>query len=131
MNPSPIRKVQTAEAPPPGGHYTQGIVHQGTLYVSGQLPFAKDGTPVNGTIEEQTRQVLSNLEQIVVAAGSDKERILKVTVYLSDIELWSQVNQVYAEFFGDHQPARAMVPTKDLHHGFLIELEAIAAVDAS
>ena len=61
------------------------------------------------------------------AAGSDLAHVLKCTVYVSDIELWSRVNAVYADFFGEHWPARAVVPTRELHHGFLIEVEAIAA----
>lgn len=64
------------------------------------------------------------------AAGSDVAHVLKTTVYIADISLWPRVNAVYARFFGDHRPARAVVPTRDLHYGFLVEVEAIAAVRA-
>ena len=78
---------------------------------------------------EQTEQALQNLFAIVKGAGSSKDRILKTTVYVSDIGLWDRVNAVYAKMFGDHRPARAVVPTRDLHFGFQIEIEAIAALD--
>ncbi len=69
-----------------------------------------------------------NVGEILKAAGSDLSRVLKITIYISDIELWSAVNSVYAKVMGEHRPARAIVPTKELHYGFLIEIEAIAAV---
>ena len=70
----------------------------------------------------------AEVKAIVVASGSSRERVLKVTVYISDISLWGRFNKVYAEFFGDHRPARAVVPTRDLHFGFLVEIEAVAVV---
>lgn len=81
-----------------------------------------------GSIEEQTRQALENVAAIVAAGGGGLEDVLKVTVYVSDIDLWGRVNEVYSAFFGEHRPARAVVPTRDLHHGFQIEIEAVAAV---
>lgn len=71
--------------------------------------------------------VLQNLAAILEEASSDMNHVLKVTIYLSDINLWGAVNEVYAEAFGDHRPARAIVPSRELHHGCLIELEAVAA----
>ena len=121
--------VSTPNAPQPAGHYSQAIVHQGLVYVSGQLPIdPSTGEKKIGAIEVQADQAFSNVESILVAAGSSKEQVLKATVYVSDIELWSRVNEVYARFFGDHRPARAVVPTRDLHFGFQIEVEVIAAV---
>ena len=121
--------VSTAEAPAPAGHYSQAIVHENTVYVSGQLPIdpSTDAKQV-GSIEEQTEQALRNVAAILEAAGSDISRVIKVTVYVSDIALWGRVNAVYAEFFGEHRPARAVVPTRDLHFGFQVEIEAVAAV---
>lgn len=124
-----MEPIFTREAPQPGGHYSQAIVHHGTVYVSGQLPIdPKTGEKKLGSIQEQTEQVLQNLGAILQAAGSGLDQVLKVTVYVSDISLWSDVNRVYARFFGDHRPARAIVPTGELHHGFQIEVEAVAAV---
>jgi 2-iminobutanoate/2-iminopropanoate deaminase len=124
-----MRKISTQNAPQPAGHYSQAIVHNGVVYVSGQLPIdPKTGEKRVGSIEEQAEQALKNLSAILKAAGSDISRVVKTTVYVSHIELWDRVNAVYAKFFGEHRPARAVVPTRDLHYGFQIEIEAIAVV---
>jgi 2-iminobutanoate/2-iminopropanoate deaminase len=81
------------------------------------------------SIEEQTELVLRNVAAILKAANSGPDRVIKTVVYISDIGLWERVNQVYADFFGEHRPARAVVPTRELHFGFQIEIEAIAAID--
>lgn len=123
--------ILTSDAPAPAGHYSQAIVHDNIVYVAGQLPIdPKTGAKRVGSIEEQTEQALRNLAAILEAANSDLDHVLKVTVYVSDIQLWDGVNRVYARFFGDHRPARAVVPTRELHFGFQIEIEAIAAVKA-
>lgn len=124
-----MKPTQTDKAPLPGGHYSQAIVHNGLVYVSGQLPVdPTTGEKQTGSIEEQTRLVLNNLSAILEASFSSLNQVLKVTVYISDISLWGKVNDVYAEIFGDHRPARAIVPTRDLHFGFKIEVDAVAAV---
>jgi 2-iminobutanoate/2-iminopropanoate deaminase len=125
-----MKSTQTDKAPLPGGHYSQAIVHNGLVYLSGQLPIdPQTGEKQTGSVEEQTRLVLQNLSAILEASGSSLSQVLKVTVYISDISLWGQVNEVYADVFGDHRPARAIVPTRDLHFGFKIEVDAVAAVD--
>lgn len=125
---SPIQAIFPPDTRRPAGHYSPAIVHAGVVYVSGQLPIDPvTGEHCTGSIEDQTRQVLRNLERILLAAGSSRERVLQTTVYTSNVEAWSQINAVYAEFFGEHRPARAVVPTPPLHYGFLIELAAIAA----
>ena len=124
-----MKVISTPDAPNPAGHYSQAVVQNGFVFVAGQVPIVpKSGEKVLGPIEDQTRQVLRNLEAILKAAGSGMVQVVKTTVYVSDMELWGDVNRVYAEFFGEHKPARAIVPTKDLHHGFKVEIEAIAAV---
>jgi 2-iminobutanoate/2-iminopropanoate deaminase len=124
-----IRTIQTENAPRPGGHYSQALVHNGLVFVSGQLSIdPRTGEKKLGSIEEQTRQALANIGAILKAAGSDLGRVLKMTVYISDINLWSKVNEVYREVMGEHRPARAVIPTGELHYGFLIEIEAIAAI---
>jgi 2-iminobutanoate/2-iminopropanoate deaminase len=123
-----IRRIQTTDAPIPAGHYSQATVCDGIVYVAGQLAIdPATGERRLGSIEEQTERTLRNVEAILHAAGSDWSRALKVTVYVADIALWGAVNAVYARVLGDHKPARAIVPTKDLHHGFLVEVDAIAA----
>jgi 2-iminobutanoate/2-iminopropanoate deaminase len=124
-----IKQVQTQNAPQPAGHYSQAVVYNGIVYVAGQLPIdPRTGEKRVGSIEEQTEQALANLFEILKAAGSDVDRVLKTTVYISDIELWGRVNAAYARMFGEHRPARAVVPTRDLHFGFQVEIEAMAAL---
>jgi 2-iminobutanoate/2-iminopropanoate deaminase len=124
-----ISRIQTADAPIPAGHYSQATVHNGVVYVAGQLAIdPATGERRLGSIEEQTERTLRNVEAILLAAGSDFAHLLKVTVYVADIALWDAVNATYVRVLGPHKPARAIVPTKDLHHGFLIEIDAIAAV---
>ncbi|HYJ84567.1 MAG TPA: Rid family detoxifying hydrolase [Pyrinomonadaceae bacterium] len=125
-----IKSVKTDEAPSPGGHYSQAVVHNGLVFVSGQLSIEpRTGEKKLGSIEEQTEQALKNVAAILKAANSDLSRVLKMTVYVADINLWSAVNTVYARFMGEHRPARAVIPTGELHYGFLIEIEAIAATN--
>lgn len=124
-----MEKIFTSNAPVPGGHYSQAIRHGDYIFISGQLPVDPvTGEKILGEIETQALQVLQNVLGIAEAGGSDINHLLKLTVYIADIALWSRVNTVYADFFGDHKPARAIVPVPALHHGFLIEIEAIAAV---
>ncbi|WP_299981048.1 RidA family protein [Desulfobacula sp.] len=123
-----MKEVLSKDAPQPAGHYSQAIEHHGLVYVSGQLPInPKSEEKYVGSIEEQTEQVLFNLEAILKKANSGKNHVIKVTVYISDIALWDRVNSVYARFFGNHRPARAIVPTRELHFGYQVEIEAIAA----
>jgi 2-iminobutanoate/2-iminopropanoate deaminase len=125
-----IRTVSTTNAPTPGGHYSQAVVHNGLVFVSGQLAIdPATGARLTGSIEEQTEQCLKNMAGILKAAGSGLNRVLKITLYVSDIELWPAVNAVYARVLGEHRPARAIVPVKELHYGFKIEIDAIAAID--
>lgn len=124
-----IKYVRTDDAPQPAGHYSQGVVSNGLVFVAGQLAI----NPVNGekvldSIEAQTEQALKNVAAIVKASGSDVSRILKMTIFVADIGLWGAVNSTYAKFMGEHRPARAIVPTGDLRDGFLIEIDAIASV---
>ncbi len=115
--------------PRPAGHYAPAVIHQGLVYVSGQLPIdPRTGVKETGPIEDQARQALSDLEMVLAAAGADPGQVLRVTVYLADISLWDRFNTVYAEFFGEHRPARTVVPTGPLHFGFLVEIDAIAAL---
>ena len=123
-----MKSIFTGKAPTPAGHYSQATIAGGFVFVSGQLPIDPKSGEIHDYIEEQTGQVLSNLENILVEAGSSLQKVVKVTVYISDISLWGKVNEIYSQRFGNHKPARAMVPTRDLHFGCLIEIEAIAEV---
>ena len=112
------------------GHYSPAVIHGGLVYISGQLPINYVGaeTLPKGGIEEQTRQALTNMADILEQCGSGKEKVLKTTVYIPNIDYWPAVNDIYREFFGKHKPARTIVPTNTLHFGALIEIEAIAYI---
>ena len=124
-----MQTIYTKNAPQPAGHYSQAIIHNELIYVSGQLPIhPKSGEKCLGSIEDQTKQTIENVASILDACDSSLKNVLKSTVYISDINLWTRVNRVYSDYFAEHRPARVVVPTKELHHGFKIEIEAIAAV---
>lgn len=124
---APITAVETSGAPRPLGHYAQAVEAGGFVFVSGQLAARADGTPLaDMPFELQARQALANLLAIVEGAGLGRDRVTKVTAYLVGVEHWPAFNMIYAEAFGEHRPARAVVPVPALHHGYLIELEAVA-----
>lgn len=124
-----IERINTPDAPQPAGHYSQATVYNGLVFVAGQLSIdATTGEKRLGPIEEQTEQALKNVHAILRAAGTDWDRVLKMTVFVSDINLWEAVNKVYSRILGENRPARAIVPCGELHYGFLIEVEAVAAV---
>lgn len=124
-----IRRIATSTAPTPAGHYSQASVHAGVVYVAGQLAIdPATGEKMLGSIEEQTERTLRNVEAILVASGSDFAHLLKVTVYVTDMAHWAAVNAVYARVLGEARPARAIVPVTSLNHGFLVEIDAIAAL---
>lgn len=124
-----IHPIHTPDAPRPAGHYSQAVVHGGTVYVAGILPFdPTDPDAPLGSIEEQSRRVLTSLREVLQAAGSGLDLLLQVTVYVTDLGSWGEVNEVFAEFLGDHRPARAVVPVLPLKRNAGLELMAIAAV---
>ena len=123
-----ITPVQPATSQPPKAHYSPGIVSGGLIFVSGQLPMdPATGQVVPGGIEAQTERALRNVELVLVAAGASLDRVLQMTIYISDGDLWGAVNATYAKVMGAHRPARAVVPVSPLHYGALIEIQAIAA----
>jgi 2-iminobutanoate/2-iminopropanoate deaminase len=123
-----VNIIQPRGQPQPKGHYSPGVEHNGLIFVSGQLPMDLDTRqPFTGSIEEQTELALKNVEAVLQAAGSDLTKVLQMTIYVSDMELWDAVNRTYSKVMGDHRPARAIVPVKDLHFGTQIEIQAIAA----
>ncbi len=125
-----MRKINLPDIPAPKGHYSQAVEHNGLIYVSGQLPVNHEtGAVESGSIEAQTELALQNVEAVLKAAGSDLDSVLQMTIYVSEMNLWDRVNAVCISLFGEHKPARAVVPVKDLHFGTKIQIQAIAAVD--
>jgi 2-iminobutanoate/2-iminopropanoate deaminase len=111
----------------PLGHYSQAVVANGLVFVSGQVPIDLDtGTPQVGTIEEQTALALGNTGRILDAAGSSLAHTVQMTLFISRLEDWGAINATYARIMGDHRPSRAIVPVAPLHHGAGIEIQCIA-----
>jgi 2-iminobutanoate/2-iminopropanoate deaminase len=124
-----MNKIQPINIPVPKGHYSPAVEHNGLIYVSGQLPINHEtGVAETGSIELQTELALRNVEAILVAGNSDLQHVLQMTIYISNMDDWGKVNEVYSKIFGEHKPARAIVPVKDLHFGTKIEIQAVAAV---
>ncbi|MEO7041977.1 MAG: Rid family detoxifying hydrolase [Gemmatimonadaceae bacterium] len=124
--------VSTPNAPTPAGHYSQAVVHGDFVFVSGQLPIdPTDPSRPPGSIEDQTGRALANVSAILIAAGTSLDNVVQMTIYVSDVALWGKVNAVYSRIMGAHRPARAIVPAGELHHGMLIEIQAIAALTAT
>ncbi len=119
--------VSTLNAPQAIGPYSQAVKHGGLVFVSGQIPLNPQGELVEGDIKVQTRQVLTNLQNILKAAGTDFNNVLKTTVFLKDMAEFAQMNEVYAEFFPTHKPARATVQVARLPRDVSVEIEVVAA----
>ena len=122
--------IATTEAPGAVGPYSQGIATDGLVFTAGQIPV----NPATGkieaeTIEDQTRQVLSNVDAVLRAAGSGLHRIVKMTVFMTDLGDFQAMNGVYAEFFPSDPPARSAVQVVALPLGVQIEMEAVALTD--
>lgn len=120
--------ISTDTAPAAIGPYSQAIRVGELLFTSGQIPLKTDGTLVGGDIIEQTRQVLSNLKAVLEAGGSSLGDVVKCTCFLKDMATFTEMNEVYGEFFGDNPPARSAVEVARLPKDVLIEIEAVALI---
>ena len=124
--------VYTDKAPRPVGPYSQAILIDGLLFISGQIPIdPSTGKLIDGTFEEKTRRVLENVKAIIEAAGGTLDDVVKVTVYLKDIGKFSDFNKVYSEYFKGVPPARVVVEVSNLPLGADLEMEAIAYIPAT
>jgi len=123
-----IVPIATSAAPQAIGPYSQAIRAGEWLFVSGQIPLPPDGGPIPQKFAAQARQALANLKAIVEAAGGQLARVVKVTVYLTDMGQFATFNEVYAEVFGSHRPARAVVQVAALPRGVQVEVEAVACL---
>ena len=122
-----MKVISTTKAPAAIGPYSQAIEVNGFVYASGQIPIdPATGQFVEGGIKEQTRQSLTNAQNILKEAGTDLSHVVKTTVFLSDIANFAPMNEVYAEFFTEPYPARSAVAVKDLPKGALVEIEVLA-----
>ncbi len=118
--------ISTKKAPAAIGPYSQAINIANMIFTSGQIPLKADGTLLEGDIAEQTKQVLTNLSEVLKEGGSSLENVVKTTIFLANMDDFAEVNRVYAEFFTSHKPARSTVAVKTLPLNVCIEIEAIA-----
>ncbi|ESU34626.1 endoribonuclease L-PSP [Bacillus sp. 17376] len=120
--------VQTSNAPAAIGPYSQGVVVNNLFYSSGQIPLTPEGIMVEGDIQVQTHQVFKNLQAVLEAAGASLETVVKATVFIKNMDEFAQLNEVYAEYFNTHTPARSTVEVARLPKDALVEIEVVALV---
>lgn len=123
-----MKTINTQQAPAAVGPYSHASVVNGLVYTSGQIPLNLEGNIVSDDVETQTKQVFENLKAVLEAAGSDLEHVVKVLVFLSDMENFQKVNEVYGTYFTSHKPARSAVEVARLPKNVKIEIEVIAEV---
>ncbi|DAB31423.1 MAG TPA: deaminase [Sulfurospirillum sp. UBA11407] len=121
-----MQYIATSKAPQAIGPYSQGISVGNFIFTSGQIALKPDGSLNDGDIKVQATQVLTNLSEVLKEAGSSLDKVVKTTIFLSDMDDFKSVNEVYAQFFGSHKPARSTVAVKTLPLGVKVEIEAIA-----
>jgi 2-iminobutanoate/2-iminopropanoate deaminase len=127
VTPLPIKRINPAGNAAPGGHYSHCTVAAGLVFVSGQLPITPAGERlVHASFAQQARQTLANVGAVLDAAGSSIDKLIQVRVYVDDLGHWPEFDALYAEWAGATRPSRAVVPAGALHHGFKIEIEAVA-----
>jgi 2-iminobutanoate/2-iminopropanoate deaminase len=124
-----MSRVQTEKAPKAVGPYSQGMIVDNVVYVSGQLPIdPSTGNFVEGDIQDMTRQCIRNIEAILKEAGTSLDKVVKTTIFVADLANFSAINETYAEFFGESAPARSCVQAAAIPKGAAIEIEAIARI---
>ena len=121
-----IETIHTDEAPPAIGPYSQGVKARGFVYTSGQISLDPNGNFVDGSFADQAHRVFRNLEAILRAGGSSFSRVLKATVYLTNLANFDELNTIYARYFGDHKPARTTVQVSALPKGSALEIDLVA-----
>ena len=122
--------ISTTKAPSAIGPYSQGVMVGNMVYTSGQIALSPDGSEdiLSQGVEKQTIQVLKNLQAVLSEANSDKSKVIKTTIFLASMDDFSVVNEIYADFFDEHKPARATVAVKTLPKNALVEIDAIAVI---
>jgi 2-iminobutanoate/2-iminopropanoate deaminase len=121
--------IQTDRAPKAIGPYSQAIVANGMVFVAGQIALVPGNRKmITGGVETQTRQALENLRAILQAAGTDLEHVVKVTIFVKNLDHFQEINAVYTEYFADHQPARSTVEVSRLPATAAVEIDAIAVI---
>ena len=121
--------IHTDKAPKAIGPYSQAIRTESMVYTAGQIGIDPvTGELIGSTVEEQTRQALTNLRSVLEAAGSSIDQVVKTTVFLKDMNDFAKMNPIYAEFFGENPPARSTIAVAGLPKGGLVEIEVVALI---
>lgn len=120
--------VHTPNAPAAIGPYSQAMIANGMVFTSGQIALTPSGEMITGDVSAQCTQVLANLKAVLNASGSSLEKVIKTTIFLSDMEDFGAVNTLYAQAFGNHKPSRSTVAVKTLPKNALVEIDAIALI---
>ncbi len=123
-----MQYIHTDSAPAAIGPYSQAIKVGDMVFTSGQIALTPNGEFLGGNVEAQARQVLKNLDEVLKEAGSSLKKVIKTTIFLANMDDFAIVNEIYAEAFGDHKPARSTIAVKTLPKNALIEIEAVALV---
>ncbi|RST71133.1 RidA family protein [Siminovitchia acidinfaciens] len=123
-----MRIVETNNAPAAIGPYSQGIIVNNMFYSSGQIPLTPEGELVGGSVEEQAHQVLRNVQGVLEAAGASLDSVVKTTVFIKNMDDFGAINEIYAQYFSEHKPARSCVEVARLPKDVLLEMEVIALV---
>ena len=121
-----MQYIHTDKAPAAIGPYSQAIKVGDMVFTSGQIALTPEGEFLDGSVEVQAKQVLKNLSEVLKEAGSSMDRVVKTTIFLADMDDFATINEIYAQAFGDHKPARSTVAVKTLPKNALIEIEAVA-----
>ncbi|MFO7880922.1 MAG: Rid family detoxifying hydrolase [Kosmotogaceae bacterium] len=123
-----LREVKTEKAPLPVGHYSQGIINDNLLFVSGQIPLDPSTNKLVKEFDDACIQALDNMLAVVEAGGSSLKQIINIKIYITDISLFAKFDEIYKQYLGDHRPARAVIGVSELPKKAQIEVEAIAAI---
>lgn len=121
-----MKLIKTDKAPQAIGPYSQAVVANGIVYTSGQIALTPEGIMLEDDVVIQTKQVLQNLEAVLIASSSSMSQVLKTTIFIADMDDFATINKLYEEAFGNHKPARATVAVKTLPKNALIEIDAVA-----
>lgn len=124
-----MQKVHTKDAPEAIGPYSQAVINNGIIYTSGQIALTPEGVMLEGDVVEQTHQVFKNLSAVLEKAGGSLQSVIKVSLFLDDMDDFATVNEIYASYFKDHKPARSAVAVQTLPKNALVEIDVIANVE--
>ncbi|WP_210138237.1 RidA family protein [Staphylococcus sp. GDH8C109P] len=123
-----MKVVNTSKAPEALGPYSHATVINGLVFTSGQIPLNLDGEIVSDDVKAQTKQVLENVKVVLNEAGSSIDSVIKATIFIADMNEFQNINEVYGEYFAEHQPARSCVEVARLPKDVKVEIEVIAEV---